>query len=154
MVFGSIFEIDDGLGEVHFFENDGLGWIAQRFAGAGILEALQSNDVASKGFFDFFAIIGVHQIHAARALFLIARRVRERHALLELTRVDAAERNRAYMLKAHDLEGDHGQRLAVRRLAQHRRIGPGIDARIGFAVKGRGKEINHCVEQAAARPCS
>ncbi len=102
-----------GFREVHLLENDRLLRIAKRFARARILEALQSDDVAGKGFLDFFAVGGVHQIHAAGALFLFARRVGERHALLELARVDAAERDRADVLEAHDLEGDHRERIAV-----------------------------------------
>ena len=86
--------------------------IAERLAGRGILEALQSDDVAGEGFLDFLTVGGVHEIHAAGTLFLVARRVGKRHALLELARVDAAECDRTDVLEAHDLEGDHGQRLA------------------------------------------
>ena len=57
--------------------------VAQRLARARVLQALQRDDVAGKGFLDFFAVRGVHEVHAAGALFLVARRVGERHALLE-----------------------------------------------------------------------
>ena len=125
----------------------GFDGIAERFARARIFQALQSDDVAGESFLDFFAVGGVHQVHAAGALFLVTRRVRERHALLELARVDAAERDRADVLEAHDLEGDHRQRLAVRRPAEDFLAGLRIDAGIGFAIERRRKEIDDGVEQ-------
>ena len=105
--------LDDGVGEIHLLEDDRLAGIAQRLARARVLEALQRDDVAGKGFLDFLAVVGVHQIHAADTLFLVARGVRERHALLELARVDAAEGDRADVLEVHDLEGDHGDSGSV-----------------------------------------
>ena len=90
----------------------------------------------------------MHQIHAADALFLVARGVGKRHALLELARVDAAERDRADVLEAHDLEGDHA--TADRRrsaCAGLRLAGLRIDARVGFAIGGRRQEVDDGVEQ-------
>ena len=146
--------LDDGLGEFHLLENDRLVGIAQRLAGAGILQALQRDDVAGKGFLDLFAVVGVHQIHAADALLLVARGVGERHALLELARVDAAERDRADVLEAHDLEGDHRQRICVDRTAQRLLAGLGIDALVGFAIRRATAGSRRRRRAAAARPCS
>jgi hypothetical protein len=62
----------------------GLIRIAQRVAGAGFLEAGQRDDVAGIGFLDVFAVVRMHQQHAADALFLVARRVQHAGAALSL----------------------------------------------------------------------
>ena len=121
--------------------------IAERLARARILEARESDDVAGVGFLDLFAIGGVHQVHAADALFLVARGVGQRHAALELARVDAAERDRADVLEAHDLEGQQRQRVFVDRPAQGRLARLDIDARECLAIGGRGQEVDDGVEQ-------
>jgi hypothetical protein len=48
----------------------GLQRIAQRVAGA-VLEAGQSDDVAGKSLLDVFAVVRMHQQHAADTLFLV-----------------------------------------------------------------------------------
>ena len=68
-------DLDDGLGEFHLFQNDRLLKIAERVAGPGILQASQRDDVAGEGFLDVFAIVGVHQQHAADAFPLVLGRV-------------------------------------------------------------------------------
>ena len=72
--------LDDGIGEVHALEHDGLVRIAQRLAGAYVLQARQRNDVAGVGFLDLFAVVGMHQEHAPDALLLVVRRVHQRDA--------------------------------------------------------------------------
>ena len=49
--------------------------IAQRVAGGGVLEAGQRDDVARAGFLDVFAMVGMHQQHAADALAVVLDRV-------------------------------------------------------------------------------
>ena len=78
--------LDDGIGKIHLLEDDRLLRIAQRLAGARVLEALQGNDVAGVGLISLLALGGVHEVHAAGPLLLLARGVGERHALLELAR--------------------------------------------------------------------
>jgi hypothetical protein len=78
-------DLDDRLGEVHLLKDHRrLGRIAQGVPGAGVLQAGQGDDVASEGFLDVFPVVGVHQQHPADALFLVAGRVQEAHAGLEL----------------------------------------------------------------------
>ncbi len=69
--------LDDRIRKLHLLKNDGLGGIAQRIAGAGILEADERDDVAGISLGDFFAVIGVHENHAADALGLLAGRVQQ-----------------------------------------------------------------------------
>ena len=93
----------------------GLAGIAQRVAGGDVLEAGKRDDVAGIGFLDVLAVIGVHQQHAADALFLVLHRVEQGRAGLDLAGIDAAEGQRADERVVHDLEGQHGERLVVRR---------------------------------------
>ena len=89
----------------------------------------------------------MHQVHAADALFLVARGVGQRHAALDLARVDAAEGDRADVLEAHDLEGQQRQRIFVDRLAQQRLAVLRVDALERFTIGGRGQEVDDGVEQ-------
>lgn len=64
-------DLDDRLREFHALEDNRLQRIAERIASGGFLEASQSNDVASEGFFDVFTRVGVHLQHTADALALV-----------------------------------------------------------------------------------
>ena len=61
-------DLDDRIGEFHLLEDHRLLRIAQRVAGAGVLEAGERDDVAGVGFLDVLAVVGMHQQHAADAL--------------------------------------------------------------------------------------
>ena len=60
-----------GSGNSIFSRITGLFGIAQRVAGAGVLQAGERDDVAGVGFLDVLAVVGVHQQHAADALALV-----------------------------------------------------------------------------------
>ncbi len=77
---------------------------------------------------------------------LLARRIEERHALLELAGIDAAEGEDA-ILVVHQLEGEHGQRLAVGGLAHRLFAGLDIDALDRRAVERRGQIVDYRIEQ-------
>ena len=78
-----------------------------------VLQAGQRHDVAGKGFLDVFAVVGMHQQHAADALLAVLGRVQHAGAALELARIDAAEGDGADERVVHDLEGQQRQRLVV-----------------------------------------
>ena len=120
-------DLDDGLRELHLLEDHRLLQIAQRVAGAGVLEAGQRDDVAGEGFLDVLAVVGVHQQHAADALALVLGRVEDRGAGLDLAGIDAAEGDRADERIVHDLEREHGERLGVARHAHDFRAGVDVD---------------------------
>jgi hypothetical protein len=106
--------LDHGDRELHLLQDHRrLQRIAQGVARAGVLEAGQGDDVAGEGFLDVLAVVGVHGQHAAHPLTLVARRVQQAHAGLELARVDAAEGQRAHEGVVHDLEREHGQGLFI-----------------------------------------
>jgi hypothetical protein len=97
-------DLDDRIGEFHFFQDHGLLRIAQRVAGAYFFQAGQRDNVAGIGLLDVFAVIGMHQQHAADALFAVFGRVHHAGAAFELARIDAAEGDGADERIVHDLE--------------------------------------------------
>ncbi len=140
-------DLDDRIGKFHPLQNHRLVLIAERVAGAGILEARERNNVAGIGFLDVFAIVGVHQQHAADALALVLGRVDHSRAQFDLARIDARESQRADKRIIHDLEGKHGERLVIAGDADHFLASVGIDALDGFAVERRWQIIDDGIEQ-------
>ncbi len=100
-------DFDNRIREFHAFKDNRLQRIAERIASCGFLEASQSNDVASIGFFDVFTAVRVHLQHAADALTLALNSVFERNALGHLARVDTSKGKRTNERIVHDLECKH-----------------------------------------------
>src|SRR4029078_3693348 len=110
-------DFDHRLREFHLFEDHRLVGIAQRVTGARFLQASQRNDVAGIGFLDVFAVVRMHQQHAADALLAVARRVDDAGARKQRAGIDPAEGDGADERVVHDLEGQQSQRLLVVRQA-------------------------------------
>ena len=125
----------------------GLVAIADRLARPRLLQARQRDDVASIGFLDVLAVVGVHQQHAADALTAIAGRIDDARAADQRARIDAAERDRADERIVHDLEGQHRHRRFV--------VGQTLDFLAGLDVDALGRrniqrarqEVDDRVEQ-------
>jgi hypothetical protein len=66
---------DDRLGEVHRLEDDRLLLIAERVAGAHLLQADSGSDVAGVDLLDFLTLVGVHLQEAAHTFGPALRRV-------------------------------------------------------------------------------
>ncbi len=139
-------DLDHRIGEFHLFQDHRLLRIAQRVAGAHLLEARQRHDVAGEGFLDVFAVVGVHQQHAADALFAFLGRVHHAGAAFELARIDAAEGDGADERIVHDLECQQRHRLGIQRLALDL-IALEIDTNHRRHVDRRRQVIDHGVEQ-------
>ena len=71
---------DDRLREVHRLEHDRLLLVAQRVAGADLLQADGRGDVAGVDLLDFLTLVGVHLQEAADALGPALGRVVDRRA--------------------------------------------------------------------------
>ena len=140
-------DLDDRLGELHLLEDDRLLHVAERVAGARVLEARERDDVAGKGFLDVFAVVGVHEQHAADAFPLVLGRIEHGRARLDLARIDAAEGDRADERVVHDLEGEHGEGLGVARHANDFRAGVHVVALDAAAIDRRGQIVDDRVEQ-------
>ena len=113
-----------------------------------VLETGERDDVASEGFVD----VGTGNWSASAACgpmrsFLPLDGVFQRNALLQNARIDATEGERADEGIVHDLEGQHGNRLVVGRLADNLLLGLGIDAVDGENVHRRRQEVDHTMKK-------
>src|SRR5262249_35703909 len=139
-------DLDDRIGEFHLFQDHLLLRIAQRVAGAHILQARQRDDVARISLLDILTVVRMHEQHAADALLAVFGRIHHAAAALELARIDAAEGDGADERVVHDLERQQRHRLGVRRLALDL-VAFGIDALHRRHVHRRRQIIHHSVEQ-------
>ena len=97
--------------------------------------------------FDVLAVVGVHEQHAADALFLVLGRIENRRARLDLARIDAAEGDRADEGVVHDLEAEHRERLVIVRHANDFLARVDVVALDAAAIDGRGQIVDDRVEQ-------
>ena len=139
-------DLDHRLREFHLFQDHRLVGIAQRVTGARFLQARQRDDIAGIGFLDVFAVVRMHQQHAADTLFLLAGRIDDAGAARQDAGIDAAEGNGTDERIIHDLEREQSQRLLV--------VGPAddflavvVDALDGGHVDRRRKIVDDGVEQ-------
>src|SRR6185437_8355613 len=86
---------DDRIRKLHALEYDSIVFVAQRIAGGRILQTREGDDVAGTRFLDVFAVIGVHQQHAADALAVVLDRIEHLAAGGEDAGVDTHEGERA-----------------------------------------------------------
>ena len=140
-------DLDDRIGKFHALQHHRVVGVAQRVAGGGVLEAGESHDVAGARLFDVFAMIGMHQQHAADALAVILDRIQHHRARHQHARIDAHEGERADEGIGHDLEGESGEGLVVGGLADDDFLGSHLHAIDGGDVGRRRQEIDHAVEQ-------
>ena len=140
-------DLDHRLRELHLFEDHRLLHVAQRVAGARVLEAGERDDVAGEGLLDVLAVVGVHEQHAADALALVLGRVEHGRAGFDLARIDAAEGDGADERVVHDLEGEHRERLGVARHANDFLAGVHVDALDAAAIDRRGQIVDDRVEE-------
>ena len=106
-------ERDDRLREVHRLEDDRLLLVAQRVAGADLLQADGGGDVAGVDLLDFLTLVGVHLQEAADALGALLGRVVDRRTRRQHARVDADEGELADERVGHQLERQRRERRVV-----------------------------------------
>jgi hypothetical protein len=82
-------DLDDGLGEGHRLEDDGLVRVGEGVTGGGVLQADHGVDVARGDRVDRVLLVGVHLEDLPDALLLALGRVDDLRARVEVTRVDA-----------------------------------------------------------------
>ena len=84
-------DVDDRVRELHRLEDDRLVLVAERVAGAGVLEPDGRGDVAREHFLDLVPLVGVHLQEPADALPLVLGGVVDVAARLERARVHPEE---------------------------------------------------------------
>ena len=141
--------VDDGRRELHRLEDDRLVLVAQRVAGARVLEADRRGDVAGAHFLDLLALVRVHLEQAADALALVLGRVVDVRPGLEHARVDAEERQLSDERVGRDLERQRRERrvVASRRALSNVSSWCGRCPLIGRHVDRRRQVVDHRVEQ-------
>ena len=110
-------DLDDGFGELHLFEDDGMLFVAQRVARGRLFQADDGADIARIDHRDLFAVVRVHLQQAAYALLLLLGAVIDVGAGFQHARIGAEERELADERVCRDLERQTCERLFVRRLS-------------------------------------
>ena len=141
-------DFDNRLREFHLFKDDRMIGIAQRIAGTRFLQTSKRHDIASECFLDVFAVVRMHQQHAADALFALLGRVDRAGAAGQRARIDTAERDGADEWIVHDFEGEQRHRRVVLRLTNDFfAFLVRVDALNRGNVERRRQIVDNCVEQ-------
>ena len=115
-------DVNDRRRELHRLEDDRLLVIAERVAGARVLESDRGGDVAGAHFLDLLALVRVHLQQTPDALALILRGVVHVGARLEHARVHAEERQLSDERIRRDLERERRERRFVATPAARRYV--------------------------------
>ena len=139
-------DVDNGIGEVHGLEDDGMALVAQGLAGRRVLEADGRDDVARGAIVDIMLLVGMHLEDATNALLLAVVGIDDIGTGVQTTRIDAQVGELANVGIGHDLEGQGRERLLVGRLALLLLVGIGIDAGDGRHVERAGQVVDDSIE--------
>ena len=82
-------DADNGLGELHGLQNDGMILITQSITGGGVLQTNDSSNITCVAAVDILAVVGVHLQDAAHTLLAVLHGVVDSSTCLDLTGVDA-----------------------------------------------------------------
>ena len=110
-------ELDNGIGEGHLLENDGMSFVAERVAGSRVLETDYGADIARVNLGDLGTRVGVHLNETADALPLALGGVIYIGAALEHARVSSEVCKPADKRVGSNLECKAGEGFVVRSLA-------------------------------------
>src|SRR5712691_1034427 len=106
---------DDGVREAHRLENDRMRLVAQRVAGARVLQPDRGRDVAGTHVLDLLALVGVHLQQPPDALPAVFAAVVDVRARAQHAAVHAEERQFPDVRIGHDLERERGERRVIGR---------------------------------------
>ena len=138
---------NDGIGEFHGLQDDGVLLVAERIAGRGVFQAHRRGDIAGIDLLKVFSVVGVHQQDAAQALTLSLGGVHDRLAGLQRAGIDTEETQLAHIGVGHDLKGQRREGRLIGGVADLGLIGLGIDTLDSRDIQRRGHIIDDRVEQ-------
>src|SRR5579864_7282354 len=124
-----------------------MGFVANRVAGADVLQTNRGADVARQNLVDIFALVGMHFQKAANTFGPSPSRAKHRVAGLNLAGINPNESQLANERISHDLEGQRGKRLVIRRLPGDHFTVVRIRAFHFACIKRRREIINYSIEQ-------
>ena len=104
---------DNGFGEGHLFQNNGVVHIAKRIARGTFFQPYDRDDVARIRFFDILTVICVHTQNSSDTFTLALCGVYERHTRPHRAAVQTYERDSSDEGVGHYFEQERAQRFAV-----------------------------------------
>ena len=110
-------QLDNGLRELHGFENNRMLLVADGITCCSELQADSCGDVAGVDLGKFHSLIGMHLKDTAETLFLILRSIINVGTCCCRTAVNAEEGKLAYERICHDLECQSGEGLFIGRMS-------------------------------------
>ena len=140
-------ELDNGVGEGHLFENDGMSFVAERVAGSGVFEADYRADIARVNAGNFCTVVCVHLNETAYALPLTLGRVIYVGTGLQHARVCSEICKPAHEGVGCNLECEARERFVVGRPALFLFARLGVDTLYVVNVHGGRKEVDNGVEK-------
>ena len=96
---------DNGLGELHGLQNDGMVLITQSITSGGVLQTDNSSDITCVAAVDILAVVGVHLQDAAHTLLVVLHGVVDGSTSLNLTGVNTEVCQLTNERVGSDLEG-------------------------------------------------
>ena len=108
-------DADNGLGELHGLQNDGMILITQSITSGGVLQTDNGSDITCIAAVDILAVVGVHLQDAAHTLLVVLHGVVDSGACLNLTGVNTEVCQLTNERVGSDLEGQSSKRSVIRR---------------------------------------
>ncbi len=137
---------DDGLGEFHGLQDNGMLLVAEGIASGGVFQADDCGDVASVHGLDILPVVGVHLENASNALLLLFRGVEHLGAGVQRAGIDTDEGQAAHIGVRGDLKRQGGKGLVVRGGTVLFFLGIGVDALDGGNIRGSGHIIHDGIQ--------
>ena len=135
-------------------EHDRILLVADRVAGADVLQPDRRRNIAAINLLDLLALVGVHLQQAADALDRVPGRVVHARAGLELPGIDPEKGQMPDKWIGHDLENQRRKRLVIRSLPHRRLLAVLRDARHRRNIQRRREISDNGIEQLLDALCS
>ena len=138
---------NNGLGELHGLQNDGMILIAQSITSGGVLQTNNSSDITCVAAVDILAVIGVHLQDAAHTLLVVLHGIVDGSTSLNLTGVDTEVCQLTNKRVGSDLESQSCEGSVVRRRTGLLFLSLGIHALDVRDIGRSGHIVNDSVQQ-------
>ena len=138
---------DNGLGELHGLQNDGMILITQSITSGGVLQTNNSSDITCVAAVDILAVIGVHLQDAAHTLLVVLHGVVNSSTCLNLTGVHTEVCQLTNKRVGSDLESQSCEGSVVRRRTGLLFLSLGIHALDVRDIGRSGHIVNDSVQQ-------
>ena len=122
-------------------------FFAQRIAGGGVLQAHHGGNVAGIDRFQILTVVGMHLQQAAHTLPLTLGSVEHGGAGVQRAGIDAEEAQPAHIGIGHNLEGQSGEGLIIRRMTHFLLVGLWVDTLDSGDVGGCGHIVHDGIQQ-------